>query len=264
MATSWSEYARTLDPARSDGKPLVVAHRGYSSIAPENTLAAIDAAALIKCDFIEVDIALTRDRIPVLLHDDTLNRTTDATGRLSGMDWSDVRGVDAGRWRGLGFTGQRIPTLAQVLATTADAGGRLLLEFKDYWPLEDVQGAADLLRKSGLDSTAVVQSFNIDTVRNLRKALPDVPRGLLRYIPRLEDLRLIEELDVVTYNPGLRGFHMRTEVCGDLLASGVGVMVWTADRPADWEKLLGAGISGIITNHPGRLQGYLTAKFDVF
>lgn len=264
MATSWSEYARTLDPPRSDGKPLVIAHRGYSSIAPENTLAAIDAAALIGSDFIEIDIALTRDAIPVLLHDDTVNRTTDATGRLSAMDWAQARELDAGSWRGHGYVGQRIPTLAQVLAAAKASGGRLLLEFKDYWPLEHVRTAAGLLRESGLDASAIVQSFNIDTVRNLRTVLPDVPRGLLRYVPRLEDLRLIEELEVVTYNPGLRGFHMRTEVCGDLLASGVGVMVWTADKPADWEKLMGAGITGIITNHPGRVQGYLAAKFDVF
>lgn len=267
MASPWNAYLATLDLKGIpgiDGKPFVVAHRGYSAIAPENTLPAIDAAALLGCDFIEFDVALTRDRVPVLLHDDTLGRTTDANGKLAAMDWAQAREADAGSWRGEGYTGQRIPTLAQTLAAARRQGGRLLIEFKDYWPLADIENAAALLRESGLDSSAVVQSFNVDTVKNLRAVLPDVPRGLLRYIPRLEDLGLIEELGVVTYNPGLRGFHMRTEVCRDIVAAGIGVMVWTADRPTDWERLLGAGISGVITNQPGRLQGYLAAKFDVF
>ncbi len=115
----------TPDP----GVPLVVAHRGASGIAPENTLPAIDKALLAGADFIEIDVQLTRDRQVVLMHDETVDRTTNGKGKIGEMTADQVAGLDAGSWFGAEFTGTKVPLLEEVVA---HIGGRtgLLIEIK--------------------------------------------------------------------------------------------------------------------------------------
>ncbi|WGW10929.1 glycerophosphodiester phosphodiesterase family protein [Saxibacter everestensis] len=263
MTSLWHAFLaeHSIDEPGRGGPPWVMAHRGYSGVAPENTLPAIEAARLIGCDYIEIDLANTSDGVPVIIHDDDVDRTTDGKGDVDKKTFAQLADVDAGSWRGPGYTGVTVPRLDEVLAGFQSHGGRLLLEFKDYWDPVSVGTVGEMIREAELSENVIIQSFNVDTVRSMRDIVPDLPRGLLRFVPRLEDLELIEELGAICYNPGLRGFMLRQKTAAEILAHDIGMFVWTADKPEDWDRLMEIGVNGIISNQPGRLQGYIAAKF---
>ncbi|WP_101652224.1 glycerophosphodiester phosphodiesterase [Brevibacterium ihuae] len=262
---SFAEYLRAqrirIVPGR-DARPWVIAHRGYSGAAPENTLAAVDAARAIGSDLIEVDLGISGDGTPMVLHDSTLNRTTSASGTIAQMSDERISLADAGSWLGPGFAGQRVPRLRNVLADLAEHGGTLLLELKDDWSPGAVSQVAEDIIETGTADRIILQSFSVTTLEALRDLIPMVPRCLLRLVPRDGDVELAHALEVIAYNPSQRGFFGRRQLAEEFMELGFGMFVWTVDEPAVWERLLGSGVSGIITNHPGRLQGYLAAKYD--
>ena len=102
------------------GAPFVIAHRGYSGRAPENTLPAFEAAIEAGAPALELDVRLTKDRVPIVFHDATLDRTTNGSGRIDAHDWEEVSKLDAGAWFGPAFAGARVPLLETALAMLAD------------------------------------------------------------------------------------------------------------------------------------------------
>ncbi|MFB9775496.1 glycerophosphodiester phosphodiesterase [Brevibacterium otitidis] len=245
-----------------ESKPWVIAHRGYSGAAPENTLAAIEAARVIGAEWIEIDIGISAAGTPIVLHDTTLGRTTTMSGTASQMSDERISLADAGSWMGPGFIGQRVPKLRTVLSNLADFEGNLLLEFKDDWAPGAIAQVTDDIMATGMADRLILQSFSPKTLTILRDLIPMVARGLLRMVPRPEDKTLAAELDVTFYNPSRRGFFLRQPLLEEFMTEGYGCFVWTSNSPADWERLMAAGVHGIITDHPGRLQGYLAAKYD--
>ncbi|WP_245579926.1 glycerophosphodiester phosphodiesterase [Brevibacterium album] len=243
-------------------RPWVIAHRGYSEAVPENTMAAVDAARLVGSDWIEVDLHVTADGTPVVMHDPTVDRTTNGGGQVGRFDDDALSRLDAGLWAGFGFAGQRVPRLETVLRETGDFGGRLLLELKGDWSAGAVAAVAGLVVEHGLADRVMVQSFSVPTLGLLQSIAPMLERCLLRTMPREEDLQHLDGLELMAYNPSHRGLLMRRGVVDSFLGAGAGVFVWTPDEPAEWEMLLGTGVHGIITNRPGRLLGYLDARFE--
>ena len=110
--------------------PKVVGHRGAAGHAPENTLASLRAAHELGIEWVEFDVMLTAEGTPVLFHDETLDRTTDGTGRLADRRWEDLRGLDAGSWFGSAFKGQRVPSLHEALALLGRTGMGANVELK--------------------------------------------------------------------------------------------------------------------------------------
>lgn len=257
-----TERGLTQAPGRGR-KPWVVAHRGYSAAAPENTMAAVDAARLLGVDFIEVDLHVTADGIPVVIHDPTLQRTTDVTGTVAHMSYERISLADAGYGTGLGFAGQRVPRLDVMLDNIAQHGGQMLLELKGEWSPGAVAKVGQMIAEVGLADRVILQSFSVKSLEVCRDIAPHVPRGLLRLVPREEDMGIAQRLEVVAVNPSLRGFHLRRDFVEEVLGRDLAVFVYTSDDPKDWEKMLSAEVTGIITNQPGRLQGFLAAKYDV-
>ncbi|GAB3558156.1 glycerophosphodiester phosphodiesterase [Spelaeicoccus albus] len=261
MESEWQKFQQRIglpDPHET-GRPWVSAHRGYSGAVPENTLAAVDAARAVGVDFIEFDVTRTSDGVPIIIHDDTLERTTDGTGTVEQQTLSELADIDAGSWLGPGFAGARIPTLESMLAGFAEHGGRMLFEFKGLWEPDGVKAVCERIRSAGLDDRVLVQSFNVRTVRNLLSVAPDLPRGLLRSAPRQSDLELLPELEVAAYNPSVQGLLHRPDEMRAIVDTGVGSFVWFVDEQDQWRRLLDFGVSSIITDHPARLQGYLDA-----
>jgi glycerophosphoryl diester phosphodiesterase len=251
-----------VDEAPGEGdRPWVIAHRGYSAAVPENTLAAVDAARLVGSDWIEVDLHVTADGTPVVIHDPTVDRTTNGGGALSRLDDDSLSRLDAGLWAGRGFAGQRVPRLETLLREIVDYGGRLLLEFKGDWSAGAVAQAAGLVVEYGVADRVVAQSFSVSTLALLRDLAPMVERCLLRTMPREDDLQYLDELELLGYNPSQKGVALRRGVVDSFLGAGAAMFVWTVDEPAEWEMLLGVGVHGLITNQPGRLHGYLDARF---
>ena len=267
---TWADRVRDASIAEADvdGTPLVtdrpwiIAHRGYSGAAPENTLAAVDAARLVGADWIEVDLHVSADGTPIVIHDQSVDRTTDGSGQVARLDDDALSRLDAGSWAGPGFAGQRLPKLDTLLADVSTRGGRLLLELKGEWSPGAVASVAGSIIDAGMADRTLVQSFSAGTLAHLRDIAPMVERCLLRTVPREEDMALVDELEAIAYNPSVRGFFLRRTVVDLFLDAGCGVLVWTVDDPASWEKLLGAGVHGIITNRPAALQGYVAARFE--
>ncbi|WP_432497915.1 glycerophosphodiester phosphodiesterase [Kineococcus gypseus] len=275
-------------------RPLVVAHRGYSAVAPENTLAAFEAALRAGADLLELDVHLDAAGVPVVLHDGNLERTTDVTGPVGSAPVQRLREADAGSWFSPAFAGQRVPTLAAVAELTARHGGAgLLVELKGGWSTAGAARVADVVRAAGLGAASVLQSFERATVAALRDAAPDLRRALLvlhpgedltgaeltaRYVEAMRDpftalcsapgqarARAEEaraELGVVACNPFAGAVAARPEVVAEYHAAGVATHPWTVDDPVLWAELVRAGVDGIITNDPARLRGWLDARAE--
>src|SRR5690349_12476749 len=153
-----------------------VAHRGYSAVAPENTLPALAAGALAGATLIEFDVRTTADGVPVVIHDRTVDRTTDGTGHVGDLTLDEVRALDAGSWFSPAYAGVRVPLLADVLDLLRES--QVLLEIKPPATLEQVKVIVEMVADRGLLDRTVVQSFDPAVVRVVREAAPDIRRGL--------------------------------------------------------------------------------------
>jgi len=224
------------------------AHRGASADAPENTLAAFALAESQGADGLEFDVQLSADGVPVVIHDETLQRTTNGRGRVAASRWADLAELDAGRWFAPRFAGEGVPSLAQVLDW---AGERLRLNLE----LKDPAAAPALLEllQRHPRSRVLVSSFNHDSLEKLRAAAPELPIGFLsesRFWRRhLERARRCQAVS----------FHPRADrVSRPLLAAcrklGLAVYPWTVDDLRTARRLQSLGADGLFTNHPARLS----------
>ena len=238
----------------------VVAHRGNSSVAPQNTLAAFEAAWRAGADCVELDVQLTADGRVVVIHDDTVDATTDGTGPVSGYTLETIRALDAGRWFSPAYAGQRVPTLDEVVAFLRRREIDLLLELKDAWSPDDVALCTEPLLSAGLASRVVVQSFDVGTVAALRDAAPELRRGLLlEAVPDdLDDLA--DELGVVTVNPDGTLLLAHPTFVAQRHAAGHEVAVWTLDEPWEWQTAERLRVDAVITDCPDRLRGWLVGR----
>ncbi len=225
-------------------RPFIWAHRGASAKAPENTLAAFSHALADGADGLELDIHLSRDGIPVVLHDDTLERTTDGCGPVSALTLRQLQRLDAGRWFDVDFACERIPTLESVLRAF---GGqlRLNLEIKDV--------AAGMAVIEMLDdypaAEAVLSSFNLESLRQLRTSQPELPLAVLYESGnRYRTLKFAETLAATAFHP--RADHVSRPLIHACKTLGLPVYVWTVDNPVDARALLRSGVDGLFTNDP--------------
>lgn len=250
---AWSVPAGTV---ALTGLPLAVAHRGYSAIAPENTLPAIAAGMHSGAGFVETDVRFTADGVPVVIHDRTVDRTTDGIGEVAGMKLSDLRQLDAGGWFSPGFAGQRVPTLDEVLDLVRAGDARLLLEIKAPSTREQTAMVLAAIRSRAMADRVVVQSFDESIVRDCRDLAPEIRLGLLRDNVDPDPVAVARSLGVRFYNPSARSLLKRPDAVRELRAAGVQVMPWTVDDPLRWRSLTILGVAGVITNRPGELHGW--------
>jgi glycerophosphoryl diester phosphodiesterase len=236
-----------------------VAHRGYSTVAPENTLPAFAAAIRAGATVVEFDVRTTRDGVPVVIHDRTVNRTTNGGGRVWDLTYDEVAALDAGSWFGAGFTGLRVPSLAETLDLLAPASVELLLEIKPPATLDEVKSIVAQLAERDLLDRTVLQSFDADVVRKVRDVVPEARRGLLLFRFDAETVELSRELGVTCCNPPVDDVLNRPDTMAALAAAGIGVMPWTPNDMAQWRPLVDAGVSGLITDLVGELTGWASA-----
>lgn len=236
----------------------VVAHRGASADAPENTLAAVREGLRQRADVIEVDVQRTRDGELVILHDRTLVRTTDVetvhpTRALAPVDaftLAELRSLDAGSWFDPRFAGERIPTLGELVVARGNAG--LLVEIKEpaAYPGIEAQVAdalADVPR-----GKVVVQSFDAASMRRHDAIAPEVAAGQLVWArpspAELDGYAPYAEQTTPTFRV------MDEALAGAIRARGMSPGVYTVDDEADMRRMIGVGVDRIITNRPGVLR----------
>lgn len=236
--------------------PAVVAHRGYSSVAPENTLAAVESALRSGADYVEVDVASSADGVPVILHDNTLDRTTDGTGALPLVTSEYVATLDAGMWFSPAFAGQPVPLLADILPMMRGRAPMLLLEVKGPETAAELTTTVDLLREHGLVEQTILQSFDEQVLRDVARIEPELRLGLLRSTLDADPVAVARDFGVVTYNPSWTALQNRPEAVADLHEAEIAVMPYTIDDPEQWRILRDLGVDGVITNRPGALVGW--------
>ncbi|MFE7561345.1 glycerophosphodiester phosphodiesterase family protein [Kitasatospora sp. NPDC057500] len=245
---------------RPAGSPLTVfAHRGASSAAPENTLDADEIARRGGAEWIENDVQPSKDGVPYVLHDDTVDRTTNGKGRIRDLTAAQLDALDAGSWFGPTYAGARVPSLAAQLEDLRTRGGNLLLEIKGKHSRDEVARIVKEIRDHGMTGRVFVQSFEVDALRLTRELAPELPLGLLRGSLDADPVAISKELGLAAYNPSDGALAPRLGVVKDLHAAGVAVNVWTVDSATRWKALEAAGVDGIITNRPAELAGWNSA-----
>lgn len=253
-----------MDGSRID-TVKVIAHRGASGYAPENTLAAIEMALELEADIIEIDVHLSADGELVVIHDESLERTTDGEGLVHEKALAELKGLDAGSWFGDDYQGQTIPTLDEVLETI-NGKATCLIEIK--WAEEFLyEGIVFKIHQSisrhQADAWVMIQSFEevyLDESNSLNPAIPVQKLIVFEESAPLVSFHLDNEFhlgkaDVKPFYKGVNPYYLsmtQRRVVG-LQTQGKTVFAYTVNEIKDMEKLLLMGVDGIITNFPDRL-----------
>ena len=230
---------------------LVIAHRGASGHAPENTLAAFKRAVGLGATFIETDLQLTRDSRFVAMHDGTVNRTTNGQGKVHDMTMAELRRLDAGSWFGSEFAGERIPTLDEILEFSKKHDVVFYLELKPGGSWGGEHALVGALRESGEIPRAVVISFDADILARLRQIEPTLMTGLL-YDGQIEE-PLKKALEVGARQLAVRSDLVTPALLKDARERDLQVVCWTVNHPAHIRMLMAAGLDGIMSDYPDRL-----------
>ena len=245
---------------------LVIAHRGASGNAPENTLAAFRKAVALGATFIETDLQLSRDAHFVAIHDTTVDRTTNGQGAVHDMALSDARDMtladlrrlDAGSWFGSEFAGERIPTLEEILEFSKKNDVVFYLEIKPGGAWGGEHALIGALRDSGEIPRAVVISFDAAIVLNLRKIEPTLMTGLL-YDGQIEN-PLDKAVEIGARQLVVRGDLVTPALIAQVKEKDLHVVCWTVNNPAHMRMLIAAGVDGIMSDYPDRLAAATTKR----
>lgn len=253
------ERIATIDEfLRLGGRPRVIAHRGFSAVAPENTLAAVRRAIKVGADMVEIDVGLTRDGQVVVLHDATLGRTTDGRGRLAETTLAEVRRLDAGSWFAPEFAGEKVPTLAEVLDLVR---GAVLLdaEIKTEAVTDEAEGGiADkvlrLVRERGMFDQVIVSSFDPRALVHARR-LEAEARTASIYNQDLH--RGMSPIEIMTA-AGSQALHVKSRKAGPEIVRETHqydrpVAVYTINDEARMRRFIAMGVDALITDRPDRL-----------
>jgi len=242
----------------------IVAHRGASHLAPENTVASAELAWAKDADAVEVDVYLSQDKRIVVIHDKTTKRTGGEELEVAKTPAQRLRQLDVGSFKGQAFTGERIPFLEEIIETVPK-GRRLFVEIKCgpevLSPLENA------IEASGKREQIVIIAFDFETIKAAKRLMPDVPAYWLlgtkkdketeAWIPH--DPALVEDVA----SSGLDGLDVHYAGVTEEFASrvgeaGLGLYVWTVNDPAEARRLAKLGVAGITTDRPGWLRRQLS------
>ncbi len=249
-----------LGEERTPGEAAFIAsHRGGAATAPENTLPAITAALDAGFAYVEVDVALTADRQPVLMHDKTVDRTTDGHGRLAELTFAEVRALDAGSWFDPAYAGTQVPTLDEFLTALVEADARAIVELKGEWDASAVDAAVAAVAAHGLERRVVLASFDARTlafaaagsrVMSRLLILKHVPADVVSAVEEAGARGVVVSRDEVLARPG---------IVDELHAAGARVVVYTLNEHDQWDAVTALGVDGIVTDDPHTLSEWQSA-----
>ena len=265
--------AMTAQPAT---KILVHGHRGARAIYPENTVPAFEYAIRIGAAVLEMDVAVTKDNVLVISHDPHLNpeicKGPEPGALIHNLTYAEVEKYDCGALKNTRFPkqqpvpGTRIPTLDQVLDLGKGNPVQVNIETKsfpdhpDYTPAPEVfsKMMLDVIRRHGMEARSIVQSFDFRTLIAMKRLAPEIRLSALYEGKPRSFVELAHEAQAGIISPD---FHLvNAEQVRAAHAAGIEVVPWTANDPADWDRLIDAGVDAIISDDPAALLAHLKAR----
>lgn len=229
----------------------IFAHRGSKGTHPENTLPAFKEAINIGADGIELDVQLTKDQKLVVIHDNTVDRTTDGSGEITDFTLEELKGLDAGSWFNSAFKGERIPTFDEVLACLIENGFKGILNIevktdeKDYPGIEEI--LVNRLRERAYEFTIWYSSFNFTTLETLHRLDPERPLAYIMYDNQ-------NEMAMVKYIPFIKAVHPKKTVLSndahELRTYPLPLRPWTINSEDDLRVAFTHKIAGVHTDYP--------------
>lgn len=260
-------------------KPLVIAHRGARSVAPENTLMAARKGFELKADLWELDVALTSDGEMVVIHDDTLKRTSNVRDlfplrepwQVHTFSLADLKTLDFGSFFVKNdpfgqirannvtpadlekMTGLKIPTLREALNLTKELKWQVNVELKDLSGLDGdahiAESVVALINELEMAKSVIISSFNHSYIFRVKAANASIRTAALVEKPVSDPLLLLQDLDAQAYNPGIKEFSEFDQI-GKIRQAGFDVYIWTVNDAETMRSLINAGVSGIFTDFP--------------
>ncbi|OLC57763.1 MAG: hypothetical protein AUH85_02390 [Chloroflexi bacterium 13_1_40CM_4_68_4] len=256
---------------RGSGGPVyVVGHRGALSLAPENTIAAFEIGLRLGVDAVEFDVQRTVDGVPVVIHDDTLDRTTNGSGRVKDQTIAAIRSLDAGSHFAPRFAGERVPSLADVLEWARPQSVELVLELKQPAPASAVPrddglvaSVLELIHSGGLLERTLFISFDHPSIAQVLAREPSARTALLTEGPAF-----VDPLAPARAVPGTLGLHVRwwwvsARLCAEAHAAGMHVHAWGLGRPISGDvvrRLVAFGVDSLSADAPDELVALLRSE----
>jgi len=256
----WSaDAAALMGPLRQPGDPAFVAsHRGDRARAPENTIPAFAAAVASGADFVETDLRLSADGVAVVMHDATVDRTTDGTGAVADLTLAELRALDAGSWYDAAFAGTPVPVFGEFLDVLAGAGHvTALVELKGTWDAEEVRGLLGDIYLRGLQDRIVFASFSPNSLVALRAAAPELPRVYIRRVLPIDPAEVAHRYGAIAIMTRPSALEDRPDAVGALHEAGLGILLYTLNTEKRWGDALDWGVDGIVTDDCSALDSWL-------
>lgn len=240
-------------------RPLIIGHRGSAGEAPENTLGSFALALEQGCDGIELDVHVTKDNQIVVCHDFTLERTTNGKGWIYQMTAGEIRNLDAGSWHSEKYRGEKVPLLEEVF-DLVPPGILINIEAKHAYEGRMEALLLEFLRRINRFEHIVISSFDHKCVARIKRAEPEAQIGLLYAANLMSHAKYARSFDAEVHS-----LHPRHELlgAGDIAEArehGLRTYPYTVNAEGDFKRLADAGVSGIITDYPARLAGFLAAR----
>ncbi len=241
-----------------ENRTLNIAHRGASSLAPENTFAAFDLALEIGADGLEFDVQLSKDNIPVVIHDESMERTTSGAGPVKELTLAELKTLDAGSWFASEFKGAAVPTLEEVLTAYKDSCPLFDIELKNrftaYPGLEEA--VLKQIATSSLEEKVIISSFNADSLLTCRRLNPSIRTGIIYLEEIKEPWHYARSLGCYSAHP-LFFYLQDPDLLAGFRAHSIPLYPWTVNDPEQMKYLASESIEAIITDFPQELKKIL-------
>lgn len=227
--------------------PMTSGHRGANAIAPENTMASADSCIKYGVDYMECDVCISKDSVFYLLHDSTLDRTTNGTGNIGNWLSTDIDTLDAGSWFGAEWKGQRVLRLTDMLSKAKENGLRLTIDYRNG----DISKLLDLIKSEGMLANCNFTFYNEETTKHFRKLAPEV-KTLQAYVKNEEDLeRVVKEI-----NPNVAVIWLDSltpefvSKCHQYNLQVLALSLGLEDKTLENQKAVDLGVDAIATDRP--------------
>lgn len=243
---------------REPGEPaFIVGHRGDRAHAPENTMASLERA-MDELAFVETDVQLTADGVPVLFHDVTLERIIGDPHRIDELSLAQLRLLDFGIGYGAEFEGERIPTLDEFFAALAERDeARAIVELKAAWTPDEASETIELARRHGVAGRVVFMSFSLETLASIQQVSPTTPRIMLVRELSSDPVPVARRFGVIGVATTFRSVTAAPDGLAAAHAEGLAVLCYTLNSHERWQEVSDLGVDGIITDTPSDLDAWL-------